>query len=46
MIRRLLLLFFLPLLCASFAHAQIGEIQGKVTDAETGEALPFANVFD
>lgn len=44
MIRRLLLLFFLPLLCASFAHAQIGEIQGKVTDAETGEALPFANV--
>ncbi|MEZ4887432.1 MAG: carboxypeptidase-like regulatory domain-containing protein [Chitinophagales bacterium] len=44
MIRRLLLLFFMPLLCASFAYAQTGEIQGKVTDAETGETIPFVNV--
>lgn len=44
MIRRLLLLILMPLLCASFAHAQTGEIQGKVTDAETGETLPFVNV--
>ncbi|MFK7908336.1 MAG: carboxypeptidase-like regulatory domain-containing protein, partial [Chitinophagales bacterium] len=34
----------MPLLCASFAYAQSGEIQGKVTDAETGETLPFVNV--
>lgn len=44
MIRRLLLLILMPLLCASFAYAQTGEIQGKVTDAETGETMPFVNV--
>jgi len=34
----------MPLLCASFAYAQSGEIQGKVTDGDTGETLPFVNV--
>ena len=44
MIRRLLLLLLMPLLCASFAYAQTGEIQGKVTNLETGETIPFATV--
>ncbi len=44
MIRRLLLLILMPLLCASFAYAQTGEIQGKVTNGETGETIPFVNV--
>jgi hypothetical protein len=39
-------LFFSVFLCLSIiAQAQTGEIQGKVTDAKTGEPLPFANVI-
>ncbi|MCB0515006.1 MAG: carboxypeptidase-like regulatory domain-containing protein [Chitinophagales bacterium] len=39
-------LFFVILCFASVsAFAQSGEITGKVTDAETGEAVPFASVF-
>lgn len=46
MIRKLLLLASMPLLCGTFAFAQIGTgtLQGTLTDEETGETLPFANV--
>lgn len=37
-------LFFLFFLSFS-AFAQTGTISGKVTDSQTGEALPFCNVF-
>ena len=42
MVRFLFLIMFLfsPIL----AFAQTGEIQGKVTDGDTGEPIPFANV--
>ncbi len=41
---RTLLLLLSFLAATSFAYAQTGEIQGKVTDADTGEGIPFANV--
>ncbi len=38
-------LFFSLFICLSIiAQAQTGEIQGKVTDAKSGEPLPFVNV--
>ncbi|MBK9458892.1 MAG: carboxypeptidase-like regulatory domain-containing protein [Sphingobacteriales bacterium] len=38
-------LFFSLFLCLSIiAQAQTGEIQGKITDAKSGEPLPFVNV--
>ena len=41
----LLICFLLPLLCSSFLFAgTTGKIAGKVTDKETGEPLPGANV--
>lgn len=36
--------FNLFALQSTIIHAQIGEIQGVVTDAETGETIPFVNV--
>ena len=41
---RFILLIFTFLLSSTAAFAQMGEIQGKVTDSKTGEAVPFANV--
>ncbi|MGB1204540.1 MAG: TonB-dependent receptor domain-containing protein [Chitinophagales bacterium] len=41
---RFILLIFTFLLSSTAAFAQMGEIQGKVTDSQTGEAVPFANV--
>lgn len=38
------LLLFLCLAISSALHAQVTEVSGKVTDAKTGEALPFVNV--
>ncbi|MGB1242857.1 MAG: carboxypeptidase regulatory-like domain-containing protein, partial [Chitinophagales bacterium] len=40
----LYLFLFLQCLTPFNIHAQTGEIQGKVTDAETGETMPFVNV--
>lgn len=37
------LLFFILFCCTAFAQETI--VTGKVTDARTGEAVPFANVF-
>ena len=38
-------LLVLPVLLADYAQAQAtGKIAGKVIDAETGEAIPYANV--
>ncbi|HPE43028.1 MAG TPA: carboxypeptidase-like regulatory domain-containing protein, partial [Bacteroidales bacterium] len=40
------LLTFLVFVFVSFAGiAQVTKIRGKVTDASSGEAIPFANVF-
>ncbi|MFM1931533.1 MAG: hypothetical protein RL226_836 [Bacteroidota bacterium] len=46
MSRKIYLLFLLSLLVspAVFAQAGSGTLKGKVTDAETGEPLPFVNV--
>lgn len=41
---RKLLLFFSFLIVGLNVHAQFGEIQGRVTDAKTGEAVGFASV--
>ena len=38
------LLFSLFICLSIVAQAQTGEIQGKVTDAKSGEPLPFVNV--
>ncbi|MEZ4884537.1 MAG: carboxypeptidase-like regulatory domain-containing protein [Chitinophagales bacterium] len=38
------LFLFLQYCLFTNLYAQTGEIQGKVTDAETGETLPFVNV--
>ena len=43
--RKLTLFSFLLLTIATVAFAQLGAIRGRVTDAQTGEALPGANVF-
>ncbi|CUT00124.1 SusC/RagA family TonB-linked outer membrane protein [Candidatus Kryptobacter tengchongensis] len=43
--RKLILSLLLLLAVATFAFAQLGAIRGRVTDAQTGEALPGANVF-
>ena len=45
------IIFSIPLLLASLlvlcspAFAQNTKVKGRVTDAETGEPIPFANVF-
>ncbi|MCH2197486.1 MAG: carboxypeptidase-like regulatory domain-containing protein [Flavobacteriales bacterium] len=46
MSRKIYLLFLLALLVSTGAMAQVsaGTLKGKVTDAETGEPLPFVNV--
>lgn len=41
---RFLSFIIVLLFSSSFAFAQSGELQGKVTDADTGEGIPFANV--
>ena len=45
MLRKLLLTFLVIGLSASYALAQTGSITGQVTDAETGETVPTANVL-
>ncbi|MBQ8889354.1 MAG: carboxypeptidase-like regulatory domain-containing protein, partial [Bacteroidaceae bacterium] len=42
MVKRLFLVFFLSILCLNQIFAQI---KGVVTDAETGEPIPYLNVF-
>lgn len=41
---RFLFILWLLVSLSTVALAQQGEIQGKVTDAKTGEAIPFVNV--
>jgi outer membrane receptor protein involved in Fe transport len=44
--RKYLQFLFIIFLCQTIATAQsTGKISGKITDKETGEAVPFANVF-
>ncbi len=43
--QRLLIAFLVLLLFPLLGMAQVTKIRGKVTDASTGEAIPFANVF-
>ncbi len=43
MIRKILLILFV-LFATGEIYAQSGAIKGKVTDASTGEAVPFANI--
>ncbi|MCX7762240.1 MAG: SusC/RagA family TonB-linked outer membrane protein [Candidatus Kryptonium sp.] len=43
--KKLIFSLFLLLTVATLAFAQLGAIRGRVTDAQTGEALPGANVF-
>lgn len=38
------IVFIFSLLFYIYGYAQSGEIQGKVTDSDSGEGLPFANV--
>ncbi|SFO15583.1 TonB-dependent Receptor Plug Domain [Algoriphagus ornithinivorans] len=40
-----LILFLLLILNASLTYSQTGSIKGIVKDADTGETLPFCNVF-
>jgi hypothetical protein len=43
MLRQLLVSFCILLACSSLSYAQ-GALQGKIQDAETKEAIPFANI--
>lgn len=45
MLKKLLTIFGLVLLLSGVAHAQSGTLRGQITDAETGETIPGANVF-
>ncbi len=40
----LIVAFALSLFSFSFAQTQFGTLKGRITDAETGEPLPFSNV--
>ena len=43
--RMLSILLAAVLLLPSLADAQTTRVKGRVTDADTGEGLPFANVY-
>jgi TonB-dependent starch-binding outer membrane protein SusC len=45
MLKKLLTVCTMVLLSAQFAYAQTGSIAGQVTDAETGETIPGANIL-
>lgn len=45
MMRKLLIVLFMALFCSHVALAQTGAIEGQVTDAETGETIPGANIL-
>ncbi len=45
MLKKLLTVCTMVLLTSSVAFAQTGAIQGQVTDAETGETIPGANIL-
>lgn len=44
MVKRLFTLLFFGITVVAFAQQRPGSIRGKVTDARSGETLPFANV--
>ncbi|MDL2261928.1 TonB-dependent receptor [Bacteroidales bacterium OttesenSCG-928-I21] len=44
MIRKLLLIMFIALVTSAGLLAQSGTLNGTITDAQTGEPIPFANV--
>lgn len=43
--KKLVLQIFLFFACMAFAYAQTATISGVVKDAETGETLPYCNIF-
>ena len=45
MLKKLLTIFGLVLLSSQVAYAQSGTLRGQVTDAETGETIPSANLY-
>ncbi|WP_083638989.1 carboxypeptidase-like regulatory domain-containing protein [Algoriphagus marinus] len=45
MMKKLVLHTFLFFACVAFSYAQTATISGVVKDAETGETLPYCNVF-
>ena len=45
MFKKLLTIIFMVLFSSQFALAQSGSIEGQVTDAESGETVPGANIF-
>ncbi len=45
MFKKLLTIVFMVLFSSQIALAQSGSIEGKVTDADTGETVPGANIF-
>ncbi|MGF1670388.1 MAG: carboxypeptidase-like regulatory domain-containing protein, partial [Balneolaceae bacterium] len=45
MFKKLLSAIFLMTLFGSMAYAQTGGVEGRITDAATGESIPTANVF-
>jgi hypothetical protein len=43
--RKILIVSVLMILVVASAFAQLGAIRGRITDAQTGEPLPGANIF-
>lgn len=42
---RLLVFLLIPLVSTVYAHAQLTKIMGTVTNVNTGEPIPFVNIF-
>jgi hypothetical protein len=44
MLKKLLLTFGIVLSFSAYIYAQTATLQGTITDQETGEPIPFANI--